>query len=205
MSMETPPFAALLLAGGRSRRMGYDKAFLEWNGVPMWRWQLEKLAASRASRLLLSCRSEQAPSMADLPPDAEFIWDLPDHSTGPLGILTHVLELMEIPVLALAVDMPWLPVAEVVRRWSENPATGFCFEAGHGVEPLAAVYVPALLPLLSANLAAGRLSLQPMIHEAAKAGCMAILKADESEHYWFKNLNTPEEYGYEKGGLFGPP
>ena len=51
------PFAAALLAGGRSLRMGRDKARLPWGGEPLWRHQWRTLAALEPSSLLLSCRT----------------------------------------------------------------------------------------------------------------------------------------------------
>jgi len=52
-------FAAVLLCGGRSTRMGRDKAFLDWDGRPLWQVQLEKLQQLAPQRLLISCREEQ--------------------------------------------------------------------------------------------------------------------------------------------------
>lgn len=205
MSLEKPPFAALLLAGGRSRRMGCDKAFLPWNGVPMWKWQSDKLAALSPTRLLLSCRVEQRVDMTGKTASVEWLLDAPDHATGPLGILVRVLEMEQMPLLTLAVDMPRLPVEQIWRHWMEEPDRGFCFEAAHGFEPLAAVYVPAFLPLMRSCLETGRLGLQPMIREAADKGLMRTRRADEVESSWFTNLNTRQEFEHEKGGHHCPP
>ena len=38
-------FSALLLAGGESRRMGRDKATIEFDGRPLWKRQMELLRA----------------------------------------------------------------------------------------------------------------------------------------------------------------
>jgi molybdopterin-guanine dinucleotide biosynthesis protein A len=52
------PFAAALLAGGKSRRMGRDKALLpvEWEGasVPLWERQLSILKALAPAELVIS-------------------------------------------------------------------------------------------------------------------------------------------------------
>ena len=45
-----PPIQAALIAGGRSSRMGEDKAFLDWKGRPLFAFQLEKLIESVPER-----------------------------------------------------------------------------------------------------------------------------------------------------------
>src|SRR5918996_4411821 len=41
-----PRFAAILVAAGRSRRMGSDKLWTDFWGRPTWRWSLDVLLAS---------------------------------------------------------------------------------------------------------------------------------------------------------------
>ena len=46
-----PTFSAIVLAAGRSTRMGRDKALLEVEGVPLWQRQRQVLvAAAREAR-----------------------------------------------------------------------------------------------------------------------------------------------------------
>ncbi|MBA4170505.1 MAG: 2-C-methyl-D-erythritol 4-phosphate cytidylyltransferase, partial [Chloroflexi bacterium] len=40
------PFAAILVAAGRSRRMGSDKLWADIWGRPAWRWSLDVLLAT---------------------------------------------------------------------------------------------------------------------------------------------------------------
>ena len=47
-------FSAALLAGGRSSRMGRDKAFLEIDGVPLWQRQLQTLRELGPSETFLA-------------------------------------------------------------------------------------------------------------------------------------------------------
>ena len=101
MNDRRPAFAAALLAGGKSSRMGADKALLDWRGVPLWRVQLGKLIELNPDRLLLSCREEQRLKNVF----AEFVFDPPDNP-GPLGAIARCLEIAQRPLLVLAVDMP---------------------------------------------------------------------------------------------------
>ena len=94
--------AAVLLAGGKSRRMGRDKATLTVDGVPLWRRQLAILREVSPAALYVAAR--QAPAW--LPRDARFIAD-PVPQRGPLGGLAATLAAMDAThLLALAVDMP---------------------------------------------------------------------------------------------------
>ena len=46
--MTADPVAAILVAAGRSRRMGHDKLWTDFWGRPTWRWSLDTLLACRA-------------------------------------------------------------------------------------------------------------------------------------------------------------
>ena len=46
MSAGATPFAAILVAAGRSERMGSDKLWVDFWGRPAWRWSLDVLLAA---------------------------------------------------------------------------------------------------------------------------------------------------------------
>src|SRR5262245_49935061 len=102
----TAAVTGALLAGGRSRRMGTDKAFVEWNGRPLWEGQLEKLRAAGCGPLLLSCREEQPfPEMPGVVKVYDTVADC-----GPLGGVAACLAKCDTPLLAvLGVDLPLVP------------------------------------------------------------------------------------------------
>ena len=51
-------FAAVILAGGKSSRMGFDKALLEVDGVPLLARQIQIVRAAGAGEVFISGRSE---------------------------------------------------------------------------------------------------------------------------------------------------
>ena len=173
-------FAAALLAGGRSRRMGRDKALIEWEGIPLWQFQLSKLQELHPERLLISCREEQGLHSA-----AEFVFDPPGSDDGPLGAITRCLELVQMPLLVLAVDMPWMTMAflrdEVLR--------GGFFCGDHGFEALAAVYEPRMLPAMQEALRSGRLALQRVIEACG----VEIHSLGPEQVDFFRNANSEND------------
>lgn len=183
-------FAAALIAGGQSKRMGRDKAFLDWQGQPLWEAQLAKLAALQPSRLLISCRREQA----IIAPQAEFVFD-PTGSDGPLPALARCLESANLPVLALAVDMPHLSVAFLrdLISWSESGTRGVIYHGTHGYEPLCALYPVTMLPLLQEAIAHGHFRLQSLVQKAVDAGWLHVVPLTPDQDKLFFNLNTPAD------------
>jgi molybdenum cofactor guanylyltransferase len=99
-----------VLAGGKSSRMGRDKALLELGGRP--------LAARAVSKLERVCREVHIlSSNAELSVYAPLVRDLHE-DCGPLGGIEAALENSRHPWnLFLPVDMPFLP-ASLLHWWS---------------------------------------------------------------------------------------
>lgn len=186
-------FSAALIAGGRSRRMGTDKAFLAWHGRPLWEHQLEKLRALGPSRLLLSCRSGQP-----FPPQPDVVQvrdEWPD--CGPLGGVASSLRASDAPLLAvLGIDLPLLPpqfFSDLLTECTAQRGAVISLE-GDYFEPLAAVYPLTMLALAEEQIASGRLAMQGFIRRGMERGLMRCVHA-AAEAQWFANLNTPGDLG----------
>jgi molybdenum cofactor guanylyltransferase len=180
--------AAALLAGGHSRRMGTDKAFIAYEGTALWQHQMGKLRSLGAAPLLLSCRAEQPFS---LPPDVQPVHDeWPD--AGPLAGIASCLRVCPAPLLTvLAVDLPQLP-AELLQRLIDQsrPGCGAVIRHGGWYEPLAAVYPVTLAPLAGEMLLAGQRSMQDFLRRAIAAAAMQSVPAPPEAARWFENWNT---------------
>ena len=93
-----PAFSALLLAGGRSRRMGRDKATLPWQGRTLLEHMSHLLARAGAKRVWRSGLHAGPDGLADVEPDL-----------GPIGGLLSLAEKAPDGLyLAVPVDMPLL-------------------------------------------------------------------------------------------------
>lgn len=200
----SPLFAAALLAGGKSVRMGTDKALIRWMGDDLWRHQLTKIQELEPSRVLLSYRAEQGL----LPgPGVDLLLDPVDIDEGPLGAVARCLRLVGQPLLVLAVDLPAM-TSEFLRERllaGFDGTKGLVFRTSHGFEPLAALYTPALLPLLEEALAAGKLGLQAVIAQAVDAGLMSVVQVRWQDQTFFRNANTPEDLARIADDAFATP
>ncbi len=195
-------FSAALLAGGHSARMGRDKAFLDWHGELLWRVQLKKLLSLRPGRVFIAARAEQrfaslvsADDELRAAGNIQCIDDPPGEDCGPMGAVARCLRLAEMPLLVLAVDLP-LMTADFLRERLLGLAgedAGVVFKSERGLESLAAVYPPAMLPRFEAAMAAGDLALHPVIREAAAAGECLIIEMSGGEQRCFENVNSPED------------
>src|SRR5437868_7595891 len=91
-----------VLAGGRSTRMGRDKALLELGGRPLVAWVVEKLHRVTAEVQILGDRPELeqfAPVLGDL-----------HQGSGPLGGMETALHYLRRQwALVIPVDMPLVP------------------------------------------------------------------------------------------------
>lgn len=186
-----PACSALLLAAGRSKRMGADKALLTVKAVPLWRRQRDVLARSGAGEILLSVRPNQAWAGAA----AGFTAIVQDSvlDFGPIAGIVAGLERASYPLLmVLAVDLPNLP-SEWFGRLQRacTPAVGAVGRRGDIFEPLAAIYPRAILPLAQTAVQMGERSLQRLLARAVADGLMRVHDITPAETVWFENWNEP--------------
>lgn len=184
----SPGFA---VAGGRSLRMGSDKALLAWGASTLLDHTLARLrAVSSDVRILSGPESRYAERGFPVVVDA-----LPDG--GPLaGVCAGLASAAEHAGVFLAVDLPFVPVALLMRLLELAPG----FDAvvpvtTDGAHPLCAVYGPGCLAPIRRRLAAGERKMTcfwPDVRvreagplELAPFGDPALL---------LRNVNTPEDY-----------
>lgn len=187
-----PSFDGVLLAGGRSLRMGTDKACLTLpDGSALWRRQRAVLEEAGAATVFLSVRPEQ--TWADA--EAHRVEDcLPD--AGPLAGIVAAFERSRATHLhVLAVDLPRLP-ARWLRELSRHCRidTGACGRHADGTfEPLAAVFPVSWLPEWRAVLVAGDRSLQRLLTRAWERGALLAKPIETAQADWFHNVNRPAD------------
>jgi molybdopterin-guanine dinucleotide biosynthesis protein A len=184
---QTVKLTGLVLAGGKSERMGTDKCMLNWHGKEQC-YYLADLLQQTCTETFISCRPEQA-RMFD-PVYAV----LPDNFTniGPLGgILTALQAHKNGAVLAIACDLPLLNPGTirflVDHRNPLTQATAFINPADGLPEPMITIWEPAISTALQAAVAAGNYGLRKIL----LANAITLVHPPHPEA--LLNANTPEE------------
>lgn len=183
------PFAVAVLAGGRSTRMGRDKALLAVGGRTLLSRQVALARELGPAEVWVAGRAQ-----AELGGAARGLLDAVP-GAGPLGGLAAVLEATQARhVLLLAVDMPALTAAFLGRVLAARAAgVGAAPRTRRGWEPTAAVYPAELAPAARGALAAGRLGLRALLDEAAATGRMRAVHVTERDEHLLANWNTPAD------------
>jgi molybdenum cofactor guanylyltransferase len=156
-----------VLAGGRSSRMGRDKALLELAGKPLVRHAVKKLRRVCMDVRVLSDNPElaaYAPIVPDIHPDC-----------GPIGGIEAALghSIFEWN-LFLPVDMPFLPSAFIsswVRHWLRDEDRGArirMFKVEGRPQPGFCLVHREVLPFLTAALERGHFKLMTVFEEAGR-------------------------------------
>ena len=191
------PAAMLLLMGGKSSRMGQDKAQLLLGGQPFWKRIAQELSACGRVYLSVSqTRDEKAlegyPIIRDVVPDC-----------GVMGGLYSAFQAIEEDLLfACACDMPFLNrrfIRWMLNRWEEEVQKGrqwdgivVCGDDGK-TYITAALYHRRLQGKLEENVRKKRLRMHTFVREEAN---LLLLPMEEVASFsrCFQNINTPEDY-----------
>jgi molybdenum cofactor guanylyltransferase len=179
----------VVLAGGKSRRMGRDKAEIQIGGEPLWRRQSRVLAAAGASPVVVVRRPDQ------VAPNGMECWRDLRPAAGPLtGLEAALMPQTEPWVAVLAVDMPNIDARWFVwLRGFCRPGASAAAPRGGFTEPLAAIYPREALAEISRRLDRGELSAQDLVCALAREDQMTLVEVPAAEEARLRNLNTPEE------------
>lgn len=203
------PVEAFVLAGGRSRRMGRDKALLEWGGIPMVERAIQSLRRVCATVRIVGDRK-------DLARFASVVADTFPGS-GPLGGIHAALAASEHDWnLFLPVDLPLLPAgfpAWMLERVALTEAIATMPSVAGLPQPLCAVYHRAIEPRLRDELTAGRFRTIEGVQSAAGSGALPQPPIDTFHveslaaagnfrgiagpspvQLWFENMNNPRDF-----------
>jgi len=183
--------AAIVLAGGRSERMGVIKATLPWRGKRLVDHMVEMLRRVSSRVLVVTAEAE-----LDLPEPAMAVVDeLPE--AGPLAALLTGLRWAGAGVhFACGVDMPFL--REEVVNLLLSRATDYDVvtpETADGLHPLCAAYSAKCLAAIEWALGRGESRLQSFFPQVqVRLVPEAELRAIDPHLDSLININTWDEY-----------
>lgn len=165
--------------------MGRDKAFLAFEGQPLWRRQLETLRKLAPVQLMVS-----GPPRAEWG-ECEIVAD-EIAEAGPLAGVAAALQRCTAPLLVvLAVDLPRMTADYLRSLCGDERGAVPC--ASEGFEPLAAVYPATCAALALRALRGGDFSMQNFVRHAIDKELLAARKISAAESLLFANLNTPSD------------
>ena len=182
--------SVFVLAGGKSSRMGADKAFLEFRGSTLLE-RMIKLAKEVGSSVCIVGQRQKFIAFGKVVEDV-----YPDH--GPLAGIHAALRASSDDLnVVLAVDLPFIEgrlIRYLLKQAQDTDATAIVPRAGGGWQPLCAVYRKPFADVAEKALQKSANKIDWLF---AKISVRAI---DESElrtagfsPEMFRNLNTPEE------------
>jgi molybdenum cofactor guanylyltransferase len=193
---QRPILNGLVLAGGKSLRMGQDKGAMVWHNNQTQREYVADLLHQYCSEVFISCRKEQvaefAPSYPTLPDTFEEL--------GPYGAILSAFRTQPNSAwLVVACDLPLLDATTleqlVAGRNPSSIATTFESPFDGLPEPLITIWEPKSYPILLEFLAQG----YSCPRKVLRNNSITLLHAQQPDA--LKNVNTPTEMEEVKNNL----
>jgi molybdenum cofactor guanylyltransferase len=195
--------AGVVLAGGRSSRMGAPKAALEWHGSTLLRRTVGIISRVTGGPVVVVRASGQA--LPALPPDTEVVDD-PQEGLGPIQGLAAGLAAIagraEVAFVS-STDLPFLHpafVRRVLRATADGADVGLPLARGYP-QPLAAAYRVTLAPVAARLVAQQRLRPAFLFEECTVVRLDEValrgdpvLAALDPDLESVVNVNEPAEY-----------
>lgn len=183
-------FSAVILAGGRSQRMGQDKAWLMLEGKPLIARQVELVRKLGAAEVFISGRTGTDYDSLGCHVLRDRIAD-----AGPLAGIECALATISNPLLlVLAVDMPKMTACALEELLAHRTeARGAIPRFQDHLEPLAAVYPRSCLEIAGELLDTRRYAVGVLAERCVELKLATFVDFPERYSGYFSNWNTPAD------------
>ena len=176
---------AVIIAGGKSSRMGRDKALLPFAGYStLAEYQYRRLS-DFFEKVYISAKSNKFDF------DVRMVEDRYEVSS-PLVAIVSIFESLEVSeVFILSVDAPFVSIETIEKLYQKAESSTsdiIVAKSPHGVEPLCAIYRRSMFPLAQKLLDEESHRLQTLLAEANTS------TVEFEDEMLFTNLNHPKEY-----------
>ncbi len=150
-----PELYGLVLAGGKSTRMGCDKGAMQWHGKEQ-KYYLADMLEVFCKSVFISCRREQQP---DVDPAYKTLADNVDGSGPIIALMSAFRAYPDVAWLVVACDLPLLDNATlehlIVNRDAHAVATTFSSPFDGLPEPLITIWEPSGHHLIESHFSEG--------------------------------------------------
>lgn len=183
----------VVLTGGKSSRMGQDKALLLTPNKITWLEKQYELLSPFFYRTVVSKQKGQ--NYFSVLPSALYVPDV-DIADGPLrGILSVHRQYPKLHLFVAAVDLPGLnpnTISKLMIHFRKNPDTDAVVFKGEFFEPLCAIYSCHFLKKIHLEFSEKK-SIEFSLQEILKGANSIVLPITEKELVSLKNVNSPED------------
>jgi molybdopterin-guanine dinucleotide biosynthesis protein A len=141
------PMTAIIFAGGKSSRMGQDKALLPFaDCITLSEFQYNKLS-TLFDKVYISSKENKFDF------EITVVTDLYEESSPLVGIISLFETLDDDELFILSVDAPFVDekVIEVLLKHTDKKFDAVIAQSPSGVQPLCGIYRRSILPLAQEN------------------------------------------------------
>lgn len=177
---------AIIFAGGKSSRMGKDKALLPFKGYStLSEFQYHKLE-QWFDKVYLSSKTDKFPFKGKV------IKDLYDESSPLVGLISVFETLESEAFFVLSVDAPLLNkkiIEKLYDAYKDNSSLDAVIaQSPSGLQPLCGIYKRSILIYAKENFSNNQHSLKALLDKST------IKTIDFKKDVLFTNINTQDEY-----------
>ncbi len=183
-------FSAVILAGGKSSRMGRDKALLETWGQTLLARQIKLARETGAAELFIS-----GPKDSDYSAFGCRVLHDKFAAAGALAGIERALDIATSPLLlVLAVDLPAM-TADFLRKLAAGCSGSFGAipKLSGYIEPLAAFYPKPSYALVVSQLVGGCFAVKDFAGHCVQSRLARFVELEADAARYFANWNSPAD------------